>query len=128
MSAIRSSTSPFSHAVPTRVTELIRTQITLGSDSHFYAGFGSGGAASGLFIATHRAVRLGERLLVEVTLDGHLIASSGIVRWRTPGGGDVPPGIGVTLDDVSPRDRSAIERFCARRPPFYFDVAEPLCA
>ncbi len=112
------------HAFPTRVTDMIRTEVTLEIESHFFAGLGGDVSRGGVFIATYRDAAVGQKLLVEIQLDGDVVVAPGTVRWRTPGGSDLPPGIGLTLHELSERDRRAIERFCAQRPPFYFDVGD----
>jgi Tfp pilus assembly protein PilZ len=116
-----------SHAIPTRVTERIRTEVEVDSESHFFSGLrGDVAKDGGLFIATHRALGVGQTVLVEMSIEAMTVIAIGIVRWRTPGGAELPPGVGVTFSDMSDRDRQSIENFCARRPPFYFDAGDRL--
>ena len=111
-------------ALATRVTDLIKVHLTVASDSHFFAGRAGDVAGGGVFIATKRIVAIGDPMLVELHIEDALVAAPGTVRWRTPGGRDLPPGIGVALRDLTAQNRRVIERFCARRPPFYFDVSD----
>src|SRR5947209_1685909 len=102
------------HAFPTRVTDMIRTEVTIESESHFFTGLGGDATRGGLFIATYRDAAVGQKLLVEIQIDGDSIVAPGTVRWRTPGSSDLPPGIGLTLHELSERDRGTIQRFCAK--------------
>jgi uncharacterized protein (TIGR02266 family) len=108
----------------TRVTALVRVELTLESESHFYAGLRGDVASGGIFVATYRNLMVGDAVLLELRFDGGCVAVRGTVAWRTPGGSDLPAGVGVALRELSSGDRATIQRFCAQRPPFYFDVGD----
>jgi uncharacterized protein (TIGR02266 family) len=121
--ATHTPTFTTSHAVSTRVTEFFRLDVTLESDSHFFAGAGGDLVAGGLFIATPRALAEGTPILAQIKMAGRTLAARGTVAWRVPRGArGVEEGIGVKLEDLSAMDRRAIANFCATRPPFYFEL------
>ena len=124
MSASAALPTNAARQVATRVTELIRAEVNLDTETHFFELPSSETSTGGLFIATHRDVELGQPLLVELRIEGRVAAARATVCWRTPGGRNVPSGIGVTLHDLSDRDQWLIESFCSRRPPFYFDIED----
>lgn len=111
-----------SPAVSTRVTEFFRLDVTLESDSHFFAGGGGDPATGGLFIATSRALALGTPILAQIKLAGRTLAARGTVAWRVPVARGVAEGLAVVLEELSAMDRRAIANFCALRPPFYFEL------
>jgi Tfp pilus assembly protein PilZ len=113
-----------SAALPTRVTDLIKVHVSAKSDSHFFAGRGGDVTKGGIFIATHRVMAIGDALLVELRIEDALVAAPGIVVWRTSGGRDTLPGVGVALRELTESNLRVIEKFCARRPPFYFDLSD----
>jgi Tfp pilus assembly protein PilZ len=115
------------HAIPTRVTERMRIDIELESESHFYAGLrGDVATDGGVFVATHRDLAIGQKVILDVAVDGTCIVVMGIVAWRTPGGADLPCGVGLTFEALAERDRREVDAFCTRRPPFYFDAGDRL--
>jgi Tfp pilus assembly protein PilZ len=128
MNALQTSPRPkqtSSHSLPTRVTEHLRFDLTLESESHFFAGLrGDVATGGGVFLATYRDLRVGQTVLLELTVDGRPVVVPGTVRWRTPGGADLPAGVGVVFESIGHDERAAIEGFCGRRPPFYFDVSD----
>jgi uncharacterized protein (TIGR02266 family) len=105
----------------------VEVVVDLESDSNFYTGLTQNISTGGLFIATQKIKRVGERVHLKFTLPG---ASAPIeveteVRWirentsllRTDGS----PGMGVRFIDMSPVAAEAIQRFLEGRDSLFYD-------
>jgi Tfp pilus assembly protein PilZ len=101
-------------------------EVSPWSESNFYAGLNGDGPQAGLFVATYRPMRLGERVLLRFEMFGEPIEVDGMVRWRRVGSEYAPPGVGVAFGDLAPRARRLIDAFCARRAPMYYDLENDL--
>jgi uncharacterized protein (TIGR02266 family) len=98
--------------------------VSLSSEHNFYAGFAENISSAGLFIATHVARPVGEKIDISVNLpDGHPIQCGGEVRWvrEYSERSNVPPGLGIRFLDLQPADAAAIERFLKDREPLFYD-------
>src|SRR5690349_20071586 len=76
--------------------------VSLSSEHNFYSGFAENISSGGVFIATHIAKRIGERLAISVNLpDGRPIRCTGEVRWvrMYSEHSNVPPGLGIRFLD-----------------------------
>ena len=101
--------------------------VDLESDSNFYTGLTQNISTGGLFIATQKIKRVGERIHLKFTLPGGVapIECETEVRWirentsllRTDGS----PGMGVRFIDMSPKDAEAIDRFLQGRESLFYD-------
>ncbi len=107
-----------------RWPDLVR--VSAGSDHNFFAGFTRSVGESGLFVATYRAVSLGEVMLIRFTLPG---APEGIgavceARWvrefsdRTI---DVVPGAGFQFTRIDAEAMAAVLRFMDHREPIFWE-------
>jgi uncharacterized protein (TIGR02266 family) len=107
-----------------RSYDLLRldVEVSLWSESHFYAGLSGGASPAGLFVATYQPPRPGERVLVRVELLGEPIEVEGIVQWQRAASEHAPPGVGVALADLAPQARRLVDAFCAARPPMYYEL------
>jgi uncharacterized protein (TIGR02266 family) len=109
-------------AHPRRQVEI---EITLQSESNFYAGFGQNLSEGGIFVATHALRPKGTRLDVAFTLPGNhrRIEVEGEVRWVRAYSetSDSPPGMGLSFVSLSAEDAQAIRAFSEQRPPIFFD-------
>lgn len=96
------------------------------SDHNFYAGFD--GTIDGVFIATHRGVRLGDKVEVTINLPESLtpVVGVGEVRWLREynDDSDAPPGMGVCIDELEDHEVEAVEDFVSRREPLFFTEEE----
>ena len=103
----------------------VEIDITLESESQFYAGFGENLSEGGIFVATHAVQPVGTRLEVVFTLPGlnRSIRVEGDVRWVRPYSetSDVPAGMGLRFVSLAATDADAIRAFCARRAPLFFE-------
>lgn len=106
-----------------RSLERLRVDVELSvwSESHFYAGLTDDVSQAGLFVATYRPLRPGESILLRVQLFGESIEVEGVIRWRRAASEHAPPGVGVGLGDLPANVRRLIDAFCAERPPMYYD-------
>jgi uncharacterized protein (TIGR02266 family) len=106
-----------------RSLERLRVDVELSvwSESHFYAGLTDDVSQTGLFVATYRPLRPGESILLRVQLFGESIEVEGVIRWRRAASEHAPPGVGVGLGDLPANARRLIDAFCAERPPIYYD-------
>jgi Tfp pilus assembly protein PilZ len=111
---------------------LPRLDALLGANSasNFYRGFDDDDVVShgGVFVATYNSPNLGQRIALRVSFpDGHEFTTRGVVKWRrlaAPDGShphDVPPGFGVSLEDVSEQARGLIARYVSNREPLFHD-------
>lgn len=116
-----------SHSEP-----LLRVDAPLGvhSPTNFYKGLSGNDVieSGGLFIATYQSPKIGQKLLVHVTLPGgYEFDAKGIVRWtREPAASssfpaEAPPGYGVRFTEISPEARLLVERYVKNREPLFHD-------
>ena len=120
--ALGASESGEEHRASKRIS--LQVELHLASDSHFFSGLSGDISEGGVFVSTYRALAQGSLVDLEFSLPGsdHPLHARGEVRWHrdaTPQG--PPPGVGISFDDLSDDDRSAIHRFCTMRPPLYYD-------
>jgi uncharacterized protein (TIGR02266 family) len=103
-----------------RVT--IEVDIGVLTESNFYAGLSQDLSRGGVFIATYQPLAPGTAVSLYFVLpDGHTVQANGIARWTREASEDAPPGMGVAFQVLRPEDVRAIERFCAKRAPLYYD-------
>jgi uncharacterized protein (TIGR02266 family) len=99
--------------------------VSLESDHNFYAGFAENLSAGGIFVATHKALPIGEVVVLSIRLPGlaQPIECAGEVRWvrEYSERSNVPPGLGLRFVDIAPGGTDAIERFLENREPLFFD-------
>jgi uncharacterized protein (TIGR02266 family) len=94
-----------------RVSErvAIEVEVSLTSDSQFFAGLSGDISQGGLFAQTHRPVPLGSHVLLAIFLPTGDIVTRGIVRWARPASDSAPPGVGICFETLLSSERAAIE-------------------
>jgi uncharacterized protein (TIGR02266 family) len=112
-------------SAPPRKPDL-ETVVDLDSASNFYTGLSQNISGGGLFVATTRRQRIGDRLHVQFTLPGVTdpIGAETEVRWtrsEATTDADHPPGIGVRFLQLSVDATRAITAFMERRDSIFFD-------
>ncbi len=124
----RSSGSPVNDG-DRRHTERVSLQADIGlhSATQFFTGLSGDVSRGGLFVATWAPLPLGTEVTVSFVLPGgHQVTAPGRVAWlkdpQRAGEGEDSPGMGVRFTTLTDRDRQAIERFLARRPPLFHEV------
>ncbi len=108
-----------------RGTDRVMLEVDVGfvTESNFYAGLSMDVSAGGVFVATYQARPAGTPVVLSFLLpDGHAVTTPGVVRWVRESAGDGSPGMGVAFADLATRDLEAIQAFCKRRQPLYYDA------
>jgi uncharacterized protein (TIGR02266 family) len=101
----------------------LQTDVSIESDSNFYAGFSEDISAGGLFVATHRYAAIGTEIDASFVLGGIRIEASGVVRWvrevddKNPG---MTPGMGIQFSSLPEGAQAEIERFVRTREPIFY--------
>ncbi len=95
----------------------IETEVSLESDSTFFAGLTRNLSTGGVFIATYRLLAVGCRVALRITLPDGEIYTKGTVRWRRDARSGAAPGLGVAFDELDPLVHDRVARFCALREP-----------
>jgi uncharacterized protein (TIGR02266 family) len=80
-------------------------------------------SAGGLFVATYQIRPVGTPVMLSFVLpDGTTVTVAGEVRWvRDPRSGEAIPGMGIAFRGLEGADLEAVQRFCRKREPMYFD-------
>lgn len=105
-----------------RVT--LHAEVTLVSASHFFAARAADVSRGGIFVATYAALPVGTVVEAELMLPDGPLAVVGTVRWAREGAGQTP-GLGIEFELLFDEERARIEKFCAARKPFHYDIDEP---
>lgn len=118
--------APVVPSVPRRQAPRValHTQVDLGSDSNFYAGFSTNLSESGIFIATLSTPPRGTQVELTFTLPGGgPLKARGVVCWTrevndaTP---DIMPGAGVQFLELPPEVAASISEFVMKRDPMFY--------
>lgn len=100
----------------------IKLDVSLYSDSNFYAGFTENLSAGGVFVATHNLLKVGHPIDLTITLPNEKqIVAHGIVRWLREynEASDCPPGMGIQFLNVE--GENLIGEFLSARAPLFHD-------
>jgi hypothetical protein len=97
--------------------------------SNFYCGLSGGDVLSsgGLFVATYQVPKLGEKLLLKISMPGgYAFVAKGVVAWtrsprEIPAGRDVPPGFGAKIGEIGEDGRRLVQRYVNNREPMLYD-------
>lgn len=101
----------------------VAVEINLASDSQFFSGLSGDISEGGLFLSTYRPLPIGGAVDLEFSLPGSdsPLHARGVVRWLREHSTDQPRGVGIAFDTLSDDDSERIHRFCAMRPPIYYE-------
>lgn len=105
------------------------------SASNFYTGLGGGDivAAGGLFVATYQVPKVGEKVLLDISMPGgYQFVAKAIVAWtrggahsaasleslRAPAGA---PGFGAQFCEITDEGRRLVQRYVRNREPLFYD-------
>ena len=100
----------------------IEVDVSLTSESHFFAGLTGDISEGGVFVATWRPVAVGTKLELVLALPRGAVTVRGEVRWVRGSMDGSAPGLGVAFDALDAESRSRIDAFCAERAPWYYDL------
>lgn len=100
----------------------IEVEIGLSTESQIYTGLSLDVSTGGVFVATYEPAPPGTMVQLYFVLpDGHVVNAEGVVRWTRVATAEAAPGMGVAFVTISSESLEHIARFCASRPPLYFD-------
>jgi uncharacterized protein (TIGR02266 family) len=100
----------------------IEVEVSLTSESQFFAGLTGDISTGGLFIHTYSLRPVGSRVLVAFSLPMGEIKTPGVVRWVRRASEGTEPGLGIAFENLGSSERASIEAFCRTRPPLYHDL------
>ena len=100
----------------------IEVEVSLGSESQFFAGLSGDISTGGLFVQTYRLRDVGSLVLLAFSLPTGEIRTHGVVRWIRRAAEGTTPGMGIGFEGLLSDERDAIEAFCKTRPPLYHDL------
>jgi hypothetical protein len=107
----------------------IRIEAELGAHSvtNFYKGLSGNDVidSGGIFIATYQIPKIGQNVVVKVSMPGgYEFEALGVVRWTREAplsGSDSPPGFGAQFTQISPEGRQLVYRYVRNREPLFHD-------
>lgn len=103
---------------------LLKTSVSLVSESNFYTGFTDNISEGGIFVSTFTVIAIGQRVALEFTLpdDGPPICTVAQVRWRRVYNvdSDLGPGLGLQFVNLDSNARERIEAFVATRGTLFY--------
>jgi uncharacterized protein (TIGR02266 family) len=100
----------------------VALEVTLSSDSQFFAGITGDIGQGGLFVSTYRTLPVGSEVELTFTLPtAAVVKTLGTVRWVRAASAGAPPGLGISFNALSSADRAHVEAFCVARAPLYHD-------
>lgn len=100
----------------------LAVDVSLYSETHFFAGLSEDIGEGGLFVATHASVPRGSHVDLVFTLPtSHEVRVRGIVRWTRGVDCETSPGIGIQFEALSSHDAAAVRAFLRHRPPLVWD-------
>jgi Tfp pilus assembly protein PilZ len=102
--------------------EEVDLDLTDSSEHNFFVGFDD--ALDGIFVATYRAPKVGERLALTINLPGSIepVTGSGEVMWVRDhiDDSELPAGMGVRFVELEVGEIAALEDYLETRAPIFF--------
>lgn len=78
-----------------------QARISVSSETNFFVSFSENLSHGGVFIATYSPPRIGERIWMQVSVEGAgEVTLEGVVRWHRTGEDGCPTGCGVQFVDL----------------------------
>jgi uncharacterized protein (TIGR02266 family) len=100
----------------------IEVEVSLITESQFFAGLNGDIASGGLFVQTYEMRPVGSRVVLALSLPTGELRATGVVSWVRQVASGAPPGLGIAFDDLPEKEREAIEEFCRTRPALYHEL------
>lgn len=123
--------APAAHAAPAAASggAALRVEAELGAHSttNFYKGLSGNDVidSGGIFVATYQLPKLGQNVVVKVSMPGgYEFEALAVVRWTreaSSSGSDSPPGFGAQFTQISPEGRQLVYRYVRNREPLFHD-------
>ncbi|RYZ03119.1 MAG: hypothetical protein EOO73_28840 [Myxococcales bacterium] len=124
--------APAAYAPPPQPTgggAPLRVEAELGAHSttNFYKGLSGNDVidSGGIFVATYQLPKIGQNVLVKVSMPGgYEFEALAVVRWTRESplsGSDSPPGFGAQFTQISPEGRQLVYRYVRNREPLFHD-------
>lgn len=99
--------------------------LTLNSETYFYAGSATNLSEGGFFVASHIQQDIGERFEFTIRLPetNQVVKGIGEVRWHRPKseGPDSPAGMGIRFVELEPGSEEAVLDYLAGLEPVRWD-------
>jgi uncharacterized protein (TIGR02266 family) len=102
----------------------VKLDVSIDSESNFYAGFTEDMQECGVFVATFAPLSIGSTVDLWISLPHSApIRASGTVRWQRPYSevNEMVSGMGIRFDRLSAEDTARIHEFAQNRAPMFFD-------
>ncbi len=103
---------------------LLQVDLDLSDSSQQNFSAGLAGAVDGVFIATHRGAKLGDKVELTINLPESLttVFGEGEIHWVREYNeqSDAPPGLGVSISYMDGEEIEAVEEFLQIRDPLLF--------
>lgn len=125
------ATAPAGYAPPAAAAggaAPVRIEAELGAHSttNFYKGLSGNDVidSGGIFVATYQIPKIGQSVLVKVSMPGgYEFEALGVVRWTREAlsGGESSPGFGAQFTQISPEGRQLVYRYVRNREPLFHD-------
>ena len=100
-------------------------EVSVLSETNFYAGLAENLSAGGLFIATHQLQKVGSTIHLSLRMpeSAEVFQIVGEVRWVRVYNemSDTSPGLGVRFANLPTGAAAAINQFLGQREPLFFD-------
>ncbi len=121
-----SSLNPPAAPMPAGEVHVISADLGTNSPTNFYKGLSGNDVIDhgGLFVATYMIPKLGTVVRLKISLPGgYEFEANGVVRWarEQSEGGDVLPGFGAQLTQITPEARQLVYRYVRNREPLFHD-------
>lgn len=103
----------------------VNFDLTLNSETYFYAGSATNLSDGGFFVATHIHEEIGERFEFTIRLPetGKVVKGVGEVRWHRhkDEGPDAPAGMGIRFVELEEGSQEAVDEYLAGLEPLRWD-------
>ena len=121
-----SSLNPPAAPMPSGEVPVVNADLGTNSATNFYKGLSGNDVIDhgGLFIATYMIPKIGTIVRLKISLPGgYEFEANGVVRWarEQSEGGDVLPGFGAQLTQITPEARQLVYRYVRNREPLFHD-------
>jgi hypothetical protein len=121
-----SSLNPPAAPMPSGDVPIVSADLGTNSATNFYKGLSGNDVIDhgGVFVATYMVPKLGVLVRLKISLPGgYEFEANGVVRWvrEQSDGGDVSPGFGAQLTQISPEARQLVYRYVRNREPLFHD-------